>query len=121
MAKTEFVDVLTLEEYKQGSALKKVPLMGQGVLVTTLFIDSGGSALSRASEASSEVHYVVKGRGELTLNNSPTPVSEGTLILIPKNSRFRYESHGERIVVIAITALVDQKNNNKAEVVENGA
>jgi len=103
----EIVDVQKYTQFKRGSVFREVPIITDQTMATILLIDSGSKTTDLNHPQKDRIYYVVKGHGEVTIDNETRDVKEGDMILIPKGKHHKYTTNSHRLTMISINQIDD--------------
>ncbi len=103
----EIVDVQKYTQFKKGSVFREVPILTDQTMATILLIDSGSKTTDLNHPQKERIYYVVKGNGEVTIDDESRDVKEGDMILIPKGKHHKYTTNSHRLTLISINQIDD--------------
>jgi len=115
----EIIDVLKYTEFKIGSVFREVPIITDQTMATILLIDSNSMTTDLNHPQKDRIYYIVRGKGEVTINKESMQIKEGEMILIPKGSSHKYTTKGDRLILISINQIDDRITKKKTLKVEN--
>jgi mannose-6-phosphate isomerase-like protein (cupin superfamily) len=110
----EVVDVSKYTSFKKGSVFREVPILTDQTMATILLVDSDSQTTDLNHPQKDRIYYVVKGEGEVTIDNEARMVKEGELILIPKGRSHKYTTNHHRLTLISINQIDDVTAKKKA-------
>ena len=103
----EIVDVLKYTEFKKGAVFREVPIITNHAMATILLIDAGSMTKDLNHPQKDRIYYVIKGHGEVMIDNEIREVGEGELILIPKGKFHKYTTKSQRLTLMSINQIED--------------
>jgi len=103
----EIVDIKGYKKFKKGGVFREVPIITNQTMSTILLIDSDSKTTDLNHPQKDRIYYVVKGSGEVTIENEAENIHEGDMILIPKGSSHKYTTLKERLVLISVNQIDD--------------
>lgn len=103
----EIVDVMKYDQFKEGSVVREVPIITDQTMATILLVDAGTMTTDLNHPQKDRIYFVVKGHGEVTIDDETRDVKEGDMILIPKGSHHKYTTNAHRLTLISINQLDD--------------
>ncbi|MFW3145910.1 MAG: cupin domain-containing protein [Thermoplasmatota archaeon] len=103
----EIIDVLKYDQFKMGSVFREVPIITSQTMATILLIDSNSRTTNLNHPQKDRIYYIVRGKGEVTIENESRLIKEGDMILIPMGSSHKYSTSTSRLVLISINQIDD--------------
>ena len=76
-------------------------------MATILLIDSGSHTTDLNHPQKDRIYYIVKGHGEVTINEETRMIKEGDLVLVPKGKSHKYTTNSQRLTLISINQIDD--------------
>jgi mannose-6-phosphate isomerase-like protein (cupin superfamily) len=101
----EQVKIAGISEFQARGALKKVPFMTGELMAALLFIDSGSPRLAQKDPVSDRIYYIVSGTGKLTLEDSEVPITEGSLVLVPRLQKHYFSTNDEKMTILNVRSI----------------
>jgi quercetin dioxygenase-like cupin family protein len=108
--KMEMVNVTKLAGSRCANVTKQVPIITDEVYASLLFIHPYKKRLNLQSNDLDMIHYIIKGSGEVTVDDEASAISEGSLILIPKNKPHFYSTTDNELVVLSVRSIKEVNN-----------
>lgn len=105
----EIIDVYKYTKFKAGSVFREIPMITDQTMATILLIDSNSMTTDLNHPQKDRIYYVVRGKGEVTIDKDSKLVKEGEMILIPKGSSHKYTTTTDRLTLISINQIDDVK------------
>lgn len=105
------IDVNELKSSGASKVVKKVPILTDEMIATTLFFDSNIRIPPHVHEDVDELHYIIRGSGRLSIGDKSKQIMEGMLILVPKNESHCYSTDTEHLMVLAIRTIESRVKN----------
>ncbi len=101
-------------EIRSSDVMKKVPILSEQLVVSTLCLNSNASVPVHKHEHMDELVYVIKGAGEITIENISEQISEGMLILIPREKPHCVSTTEKQLMIMSIKSIEShQEKSNK--------
>jgi len=107
----EIVGLVKKEKTRCKNVTKHVPIITDEVMTSILFIHAHKRQLTLKPSSTDVIHYVIKGSGKITIGTETSVVTEGSLILVPKTKIHFYSTSEDRLVVLCVRSLNDNKEN----------
>jgi mannose-6-phosphate isomerase-like protein (cupin superfamily) len=102
------IDITKVKSSICSKVVKEVPILTDDLIATTLFFDSNIRIPPHVHEDVDELHYVIRGTGNLNIGDNSRQIKEGMLILIPKNESHCYSTENEKLMVLSIRIVGDR-------------
>jgi mannose-6-phosphate isomerase-like protein (cupin superfamily) len=115
----EVVDVSKYTSFKKGSVFREVPILTNQTMATILLVDSDSKTTDLNHPQKDRIYYVVKGSGEVTIENEARMITEGELILIPKGKSHKYTTNSHRLTLISINQIDDVTAKKKVKMTQS--
>ena len=103
----EIVDVSKYTNFKKGSVFREVPIITDQTMATILLIDSGARTTDLNHPQKDRIYYIVKGSGEVTIDNESRNVKAGDMLLVPKGKSHKYTTNSHKLTLISINQIDD--------------
>lgn len=112
----EMLNIDDCWEIQSSKVVKKVPILSEQLVVSTLCLNSNTSVPAHKHERLDELVYVIKGAGEITIGNKSEQISEGMLVLIPREKPHCVSTSEKQLMILSIKSIVShQKKSNKKQ------
>jgi len=109
----EIIDVMKYTKFKTGAVFREIPILTDQTMATILLVDSNSMTTDLNHPQKDRIYYVVKGSGEVTINEESKMVKAGEMILIPKGNSHKYTTNGSRLVLISVNQIDDVATGKK--------
>ena len=104
----EIIDVMQYTKFKKGAVFREVPILTDQTMATILLVDANSMTTDLNHPQKDRIYYVVKGSGEVTINEESKMIKAGEMILIPKGNSHKYTTKNHRLVLISVNQLDDK-------------
>jgi quercetin dioxygenase-like cupin family protein len=95
---------------QRNGIVKQVPILSEQLIATTLFIDEDTKTPMHVHDDKDEIHYIVKGHGYISLENTIQEVKEGDLVMVHKNEPHYIKTNSVKMIVLTISTI---RNNHE--------
>jgi len=106
----ELINIEEMKEVELARVIKKVPIITDQVMATVFFIGPDKTLPRHTHEDIDEIHYIMDGKGEITIDNTTRPISKGMLILVPKGSSHFFSALHEGMALISFRPIIEHRN-----------
>ena len=103
----EFINVNNSMDHQNSKVIKKVPILTDQLMSTLLHIDSDTEIPAHSHTNFDEIHYIIRGNGEITIDKEQMSISAGMLILVPKTKPHYYSTVKDKLLVLTISLVQD--------------
>jgi mannose-6-phosphate isomerase-like protein (cupin superfamily) len=104
----EIIDVMKYTKFKKGAVFREIPILTDQTMATILLVDSDSMTTDLNHPQKDRIYYVVKGSGEVTINEESRMIKAGELILIPKGNSHKYTTTSRQLVLISVNQIDDK-------------
>jgi len=101
----EILNIGTETHFQKSRVIKKIPLLSEQLIATTLFIDSGTKTPEHVHDLFDEIHYIIEGTGKIKVGVETTAIQKGTLLMVPSKKAHQIEATTEKMVVLVIRQI----------------
>lgn len=92
-----------------GSKLKKnIHIITDQLIATSLLINSNSILPAHVHDGNDEILYIVKGKGEITIDNETRSIHEGMLISVPRTKSHYITTSDEQLFILSFTNINEQ-------------
>ena len=106
-------DIHGIQDFQESKLVKKVPIISPQLMSTVLVIGSKTTTPTHKHQSYDEIHYIIKGTGEIVIENESQTITEGMIILVPQQKQHHFNTSDEHMLVLSIN-IVPEMSNNKA-------
>jgi mannose-6-phosphate isomerase-like protein (cupin superfamily) len=75
--------------------------MTDQLITTALFIESNVQMSALVHENKDEILYIMKGAGEICIEDKTEHIEEGMVVLVPKGKKHYFITNGEQLIVLS--------------------
>jgi mannose-6-phosphate isomerase-like protein (cupin superfamily) len=97
----EIIQIENIKDFKESKIVKRVPILTEQLMATLLLIPPNSKAPAHAHSETDEIHYIIKGNGNITVGKSSKKVNEGMLILVPKTESHFFSTSEKNLIVLS--------------------
>ena len=97
----EIIQIDSIKDFKDSKIVKRVPILTEQLMATILLIPPNSDAPAHAHSESDEIHYIIKGKGKITVGESTEKINEGMLILVPKTESHHFSTSKANLIVLS--------------------
>ena len=101
----ELISIPDMMEIDLSKVTKRVPIMTEQLMAAVLFIGPYKEMPHHSHEDVDELHYVIKGRGDIIIDDETEPMYEGKLVLVPKGRSHHFLASDEGLVILAVSPV----------------
>lgn len=106
----ELVSINDIQSFQESKVIKKIPIISDQLMSTLLFIGANTNTPKHNHIDFDEIHYIIQGAGEVTIDGESSSVNEGMMILVPKAKPHNFKTEDKQMTVLSFNLVV---NNNK--------
>ena len=106
----EFIDIKKIEEFQPASIVKKVPIMTDQLMATLICIDNQKKTVPHKHPDFDEFHFIVNGKGKITIGNNCLKLNMGMLVLVPRSEAHSFSTEEERLTILTICPLPENRS-----------
>jgi mannose-6-phosphate isomerase-like protein (cupin superfamily) len=103
----ELIDIINMKNRNGSKLFKNIPLLTDQVMAATLLMEPGTEQPGHAHENYDELHYIVKGKGRITIENDARNIEAGMLLLVPMSKTHFFQTGDEGLLVLSFSAVGD--------------
>ncbi len=101
----ELIDIKNITNFQESKVVKKVPIITDQLMSTLFFIDSNTSTPAHTHTDYDEIHYIIKGSGEIVIGKNSRSISEGLLVVVPKSVSHHFSTTDEQLIVLTVSIV----------------
>jgi len=111
----DLIDINKYRKFKDSKIMKKVPILTDQLMATMLIIGPQTNIPAHNHLNIDEVHYIIRGSGRIKVGKESKPVKKGMMILIPKGKSHCYSTSKDKLMVISIRPVANQKKGRSVK------
>ncbi len=98
----DLTSIKDMTEIDPSKVIKSVPIMTDQLMAAVLFVGPNKDMPPHSHEDADELHYVIKGCGELNMDDETGKICQGNLFLVPKGKTHHFRASDEGLVVLCV-------------------
>ncbi len=102
----ELISIDEIQKFQDSRVIKEIPMLTDQLMATLLFIGSNTNIPAHIHTFIDEIDYVIKGCGNITVDNKSKSIHKGMMILVPRGKSHFFSTSKEHLIIMAISPII---------------
>lgn len=98
-------------KYNASNLNKNIHIITDQLIATSLLINSNSTLPAHAHDENDEIIYVVRGEGEITIDDETESLQNGMIISIPRTKSHQITTADSELLILSFSKIKEQRRN----------